>query len=281
MKSTVRLLWVTLLFFIGCQLLTAQNQIKIASFNFGIFGITKAENKEAMDALAYIIRQFDIVAVQDIRDKSETAIMKLLNAVNQSGDHYSLIQSQRLGRSDSKEQYAFFCKDSSVRVLQSPRIWNDTSDQLEREPFMAMFATNEGDFDFILVNIHVKPKEAEREILMIPQIMEDGIEAYDDPDILCLGDYNADGEYFDEEELLGIFPEDRYIMIIPNDADTNLAPKSCAYDRMIASTAMQEDFTGEWGVFHFEGSPDFQSLGIEATEVSDHYPVWASFYIDR
>ena len=49
---------------------------------------------------------------------------------------------------------------------------------------------------------------------------------------------------------------------------------------MITSSA-REDFTGFWGVLRFDQLDGFAELGLEADRVSDHYPVWAAFYVGR
>ena len=77
--------------------------IKIASFNIQIFGQSKASNQEEMDILVQIIRDFDIVAIQEIRDKAGTAIITLKNQVNADGSAYDVVVGPRVGRSISKE----------------------------------------------------------------------------------------------------------------------------------------------------------------------------------
>ena len=63
-----------------------------------------------MEVLASIIFQFDIVAIQEIRDKSGKAIKDLEVAVDDLGENYDFLIGPRchprLGRSNSKEQYA-------------------------------------------------------------------------------------------------------------------------------------------------------------------------------
>lgn len=81
-----------LLMLLGCPIGTPQDvqpvengdetpphsdSVKIASFNIQIFGQTKAGKPEVMDILAQIIRRYDIVAIQEIRDAAETAIITL------------------------------------------------------------------------------------------------------------------------------------------------------------------------------------------------------------
>lgn len=86
-----------LLLFIGCVGIDTEtktpppppppldSKIKIASFNIQVFGKTKAEKQEVMAVLANIVRNFDIVAVQEIRDASQTALPALRDAVNALG----------------------------------------------------------------------------------------------------------------------------------------------------------------------------------------------------
>jgi len=84
-----------------------EETIKIASFNIQVFGRSKASKPEVMEVLASIISQFDIVAIQEIRDKSGKAIKDLEVAVDDLGENYDFIIGPRLGRTSSKEQYAY------------------------------------------------------------------------------------------------------------------------------------------------------------------------------
>ena len=54
-----------------------RNTVKIASFNIQIFGQTKASKPEVMDILAKIIRRYDIVAIQEIRDAAQSTCNSL------------------------------------------------------------------------------------------------------------------------------------------------------------------------------------------------------------
>lgn len=83
------------------------NTVKLAAFNLQIFGSSKADKPEVMKVLSKTIRNFDIVAVQEIRDASQTALPALRNSINNmAGPKYDFIVSERLGRTTSKEQYA-------------------------------------------------------------------------------------------------------------------------------------------------------------------------------
>lgn len=255
-----------------------QNQINIASFNLRIFGQAKAEKEPVIKAIASILQQFDLVAVQEIRDKDENAILKLMDAVNILPEKYGFIVGPRLGRTSSKEQYAFIYKLNSLKYDYAPMTWNDEEhDIFEREPFAVNFYVVEGNLDFVIVNIHTKPEDADAEIRQLTRVMEFAAEYYGEEDVICLGDFNADGSYFKEEEYLSVFPEEKYIWIIPNEADTNVAKSDMTYDRIVATRSMDEDYLLNWGILRFDEIDLNESMNVKVLDISDHYPVWASF----
>ena len=134
-----RLLITIILLGATVQGLVAQNQITIASFNLRVFGVSKAEKPAVLSEIASIIRRFDLVAIQEIRDSSGTAAEKLLGVVNAEGGKYSMLVGPRLGRTTSKEQYAYFYRIASIEPVGLPATWQDVDDVFEREPFLAMF----------------------------------------------------------------------------------------------------------------------------------------------
>ncbi|HEV3025235.1 MAG TPA: hypothetical protein VGX76_22345, partial [Pirellulales bacterium] len=88
--------------------------IRIASFNLQVFGETKLEKQEVAQVLAKIIREFDVTAVQEIRAKSQDLLPRFLNLVNAEGAHFEFVIGPRLGRTSSKEQYAFIYDAASL-----------------------------------------------------------------------------------------------------------------------------------------------------------------------
>src|SRR5262245_28841300 len=81
------------------------NAIRVASFNIQVFGESKLAKPRVRALLVEIVRQFDIVAIQEIR--SQTDIMpRFVDELNATGRHYDYVVGPRLGRSNSKEQYA-------------------------------------------------------------------------------------------------------------------------------------------------------------------------------
>ncbi len=273
----------------------AEDEISIATFNIQVFGKSKSNNTKVMQILSNIIRLFDIVAIQEIRDKAGSAIIKLQDGVNLDGSKYNLIVSERLGRTSSKEQYAFLYDSNKIELLPNSYIYDDdvdedgvndiddseNDDQFEREPFIAHFKVKNGVLDFVLINNHIKPDDAEIEIALLPHVVANVSKYIDEPDILIVGDLNADGSYFDEENYLSVFLNYTYIWMIPNSVDTTVAKSDNTYDRIIGTLSISEDYTRKYGVYRFEDYYDFSKIEIESKKISDHYPVWIKLYVDR
>ncbi len=56
--------------------------IKIAAFNVQIFGKSKRSKPDVMDVLKKVVREFDVVLIQEIRDVSETTAPIFLETIN-------------------------------------------------------------------------------------------------------------------------------------------------------------------------------------------------------
>lgn len=254
------------------------NTVKLAAFNLQIFGTSKADKPEVMEVLSKTIRNFDIVAVQEIRDASQTALPALKNAVNDmAGPKYDFLMSERLGRTTSKEQYAYFYNTQTIQQIVDPYTYPDPNDLFQREPYVAEFKAMNGNFDFVLITIHTDPDTATQEINDLPAVVENAKGRYQgEGDFIILGDLNADCNYFNENSQS---PLRSYLWVINNSIDTTTKSTACTYDRIIVTSQAKDDFTGNSGVFRFD---EAYNLTYDMTiSVSDHYPVYAEFWNNR
>jgi endonuclease/exonuclease/phosphatase family metal-dependent hydrolase len=229
------------------------NTVKLAAFNIQIFGTSKADKPEVMKVLSKTIRNFDIVAVQEIRDASQTALPALKNSVNdQAGPKYDFVVSERLGRTTSKEQYAYFYNTQTMQQIESPYTYPDSKDLFQREPYVAEFKARDGNFDFVLITIHTDPDTATQEINDLPAVVENAKGRYQgEGDFIILGDLNADCDYFNENSQSLLRSSD-YLWIINNSIDTTTKSTACTYDRIILTSQAKTDFTGNSGLFRFD-----------------------------
>ncbi len=248
---------------------TQDLKLRIGSFNIQTFGTTKAEDIEIMEVLVATACNFDILAIQELRDSSDIVLNSYLEKINEACPQYQAIKSEPLGRTTYKENYAFIYNTEKVSLIESVQ-FSDNEDVFEREPFLARF--NAHGSDFFLLNVHIDPDEAESEIFALQAITLQFQEMLgQDAKIIVLGDLNADCSYFDEEKLEGL----GFYSIIQNEEDTTTGNTNCTYDRILITPALAGLFSGNAGVYRIDEEFDFDSNFMG--EISDHYPVWAEF----
>jgi deoxyribonuclease-1-like protein len=264
--------------------------IRIASFNMQIFGSTKLNRPRTLTILAQIASNFDIIALQEIGSNKSTASEESCNEIMQK-------YTSRINEIAGREIYSYICGDQYAIVYRIDRvkikdyILYDGIETFSYTPLIARFETVDPDtiFDFSVITIHTSPKLAGEEIPALKTAMKETGELYEEPDVICLGDFNADGDYYDEgdgETLSGFDPE-LFITGIPNSYDTTVAGSENTYDRIQMTESLSSDYTGHSGVLRFGEVYDVTeceggrtTTGTERA-VSDHYPVWCEFYIDR
>jgi deoxyribonuclease-1-like protein len=252
--------------------------IKIAAFNIQIFGQAKRSKADVMEVLTRVSREFDVVLVQEIRDISGETAPAYLAAINGlEGPPYAYVESPRLGRTSSKESYAYYWNTASVDYVEgSAHVYDDVGDVYEREPFIASFRAS--GFDFTLIGVHTKPEEARWEIGNLTIVAQGVLDADSgEKDIIVLGDLNADGDYFDEDGPSPLKLEP-YIWITGNTLDT-MTKTDWTYDRMVITGATIHEYVeGSCTAFYFDS--EYGLSGDIVADVSDHYPLYAVFRVD-
>ncbi|WP_292464540.1 endonuclease/exonuclease/phosphatase family protein [Methanolobus sp.] len=257
------------------QVETALETIRVGAFNVQVFGVTKASKPDVMTVLADIIRTYDVIAIQEIRDSSQTALPALVNLVNSDGSQYDYVVSERLGRTSSKEQYAYIYNTHTVSISNAHTYPEpDGTDPFHRQPYIASIEALQGNYDAVLMVIHTDPDEATEEINALGDVL-----AYaqsqnpDEGDFIIMGDLNADGSYFDED---GTSDLDAYYWVIDDSQDTTTKSTDYTYDRIILTDT--SDLHREYGVHRYDLV--YNLTQEQTVAVSDHYPVFAEFVID-
>nr|XP_054750519.1 deoxyribonuclease-1-like [Lytechinus pictus] len=248
----------------------------IAAFNIQVLGKTKMGKPEVVNYLTKIIVRYDIVLIQEIRDISETAIYELLDGVNnrQPGVNYKMELGPRVGRTSSKEQYAYIYREDKFRALQS-FTYNDILDDFEREPFVVLFENLDSGAKvsrFSIVGLHAKPDHAPQEIDYLLDVYNDVIKQFGE-NVILMGDFNADCSYVtgNEFENLKLNTMTSFSWLIDSSADTTVKSTNCAYDRIVLAGQKLIENGRDAGVFNYH-----EEYGITqdlAEDISDHYPV--------
>ncbi len=255
--------------------------IKIAAFNIQVFGRSKRQKEDVMDVLTNIVREFDLILIQEIRDSSEETIPVFLQKINDlEGMKYNYVRSERLGRSTSKEAYAYLYNTETIEfIYESDFVYNDVYDVFEREPYIASFVS--GNFDFTIIGIHIKPDDAYWEMGNLTNVVNFVLsENPNERDAIIMGDFNADGTYFDETDLTNPLKYSDFYWVITNDMDT-MTKTDYSYDRIVLlnATYNHEYVEDSASVFKFDIEYDIMNQTL-VWEVSDHYPIYVEFKTD-
>ena len=254
---------------------------RIATFNIKVFGKTKMGKPDVVTQLVDTVLQYDLVAIQEIKDIDETVPHNFLAELNNaSGNFWNMSLSVRSGTQaddqSSQEQYAYYYNHSVFREIGEGELYNDSAnDYFQREPYRAQFellnaSGNSSGFDFTLFTIHTKPASALAEIDALHEVIQSYQESDStETDVILLGDLNADCSYATAQELWeSPLRQPQYNWLVNDIADTTVSSTDCAYDRIITLDDLNGRLVGSWGI----------DTSITNTSVSDHYPVWFDLY---
>jgi endonuclease/exonuclease/phosphatase family metal-dependent hydrolase len=246
----------------------------VASFNIQVFGTSKLRKQNVMNVLAKVARRFDVLAIQEVRAKTDDVVPEFVRMINAEGAHYDFVIGPRLGRTNSKEQYAVIFDTQRIEANpRGPYTVPDPQDQFQRPPMVAQFRVRGPDprqaFTFSLVDIHTEPDEALAECNALATVYQNvQRDGSGEDDIILLGDLNSDEYHLGR---LGQLPSIHHVV---TGVTTNTR-RSQMYDNILFDSRSTVEWTGRWGVFDLMAE---YGLNLqEALEVSDHFPVWTQF----
>ncbi|XP_066294459.1 deoxyribonuclease-1-like [Branchiostoma lanceolatum] len=262
--------------------------LKIGSFNIQVFGVTKMSKPDVVNILLQTVERYDLFLVMEIKDASQTAIYDFLDQLNNRTENpYSLILSDRLGRTNDKEQYGFFYKESSGLSVSDAYLYDDGdessgNDTFAREPYVIRFNSSQTVVqDFVLIPCQTAPHEAVQEIDHLFDVYQDAFARWGVDDVMVLGDLNADCRYVTsgEWDQIRLWTDPRFTWLIGSDADTTVKTTTdCAYDRFVVAG---DDFVNginasSVSVFNYKDA--FNITQDLAYDVSDHWPIELDLY---
>lgn len=238
-----------------------------------------------MDVLQRIVRRADLVLVMEIRDSSaysDLSIVKLQNLANTyvAPYSYSLVLSDRLGQSTSKEQYAFLYRADIFEVVDA-FLYPDLDDIFQREPYVVLFKLKNESTTFFVIPCHTEPgNRTEIDALQTVYNYTVGRYGSTTPGFIT-GDLNVDCTYVSVAQManLALKKDLRLTWLIDDTVDTTTGTTDCAYDRFIVNTLILQ----MWNSSSFTGPFNFAlAYGLNSTftlDVSDHYPIEITFNV--
>lgn len=268
MKRTIKLR--TLLFCVWLFLLSGVGmaQIKVCSWNIQHFG--KSKSNADIRFIATILKDFDIVAIQEVvaGTGGAQAVARLAEELNRQGSKWDYVISEpTISTSNASERYAYLWKPSRVTKGREAWLEHHYKKLIDREPFFMDFAY-EGR-NFTLVNFHAIPKKKQPEteikyFRFFPEI-------YSDRNLIFLGDFNLPQSHtvFNPLKKMG------YQAALVNQKTT--MKMQCVGNDCLASeldniflNSFSTELIGSGVIPFYTGFHDM----IEAREISDHIPVW-------
>ncbi|WP_158209613.1 endonuclease/exonuclease/phosphatase family protein [Myroides phaeus] len=259
-----------LIAFIFTTLLSPQlfSQVKVMTWNLQNIG--KSKSDETITYIAKVIKQTDIIAIQEVvtNPSGAQAIAKLHDELNRkSGAKWEYAISKPTESSPYRsERYAYLWKTKTVKLKGKPFLEPTYKDDIEREPYFATFIYQGK--EFTISSLHALPKkhQPETEIKYLKFLPD----LYPDHNLIFLGDFNLP----ESHSVFNPLKKQGYISSFEKQK-TSLRQKcingdclASEYDNILIHPK-KVDLIKAKPIYFFE---DFEDI-TEARKVSDHIPI--------
>ena len=183
----LRFLFLIIFFFNSLNTFSQNNSINIISWNIRDFGKTK--NTEELEKIAHIIKDADIVAIQEVVSGygGAQAVAKLSDILNRKGAKWDYIVSDPTKSSKyMTERYAFIWKTKRIKIKNRGTLIKELELEIEREPLLVDFYIDGKRFS--VMNFHSIPHSKNPRI-EIEKLTDYIINKSNSP-LLLAGDFN-------------------------------------------------------------------------------------------
>jgi deoxyribonuclease-1-like protein len=268
-KSKIAVL--TALLCLTMTLLQGQNaSFTLVSWNIQDFGKTK--DHEEIKFIAKAVKDFDIVAIQEVvaGDGGAQAVARLADQLNRMGSKWDYRVSDPTKSPPYKtERYAFLWKTSKVKLVGRPWLENSLVGKVNRPPYLARFNINGK--EVIILNFHSRryDEKPEEEVVHFSGL----VTSYLPTPLIIAGDFNMpeSNAAFDALKKQGYAPvlKNQPTTLKKNCATSNGSYLSHAIDNIFYPKEKVRFLEG--GVVDFVGDCEWLE---ERRGVSDHLGVW-------
>ena len=247
---------------------TVKETVNLITWNLLNFG--KSKDDEEMAFIADLLRDYDVVALQEINTGPDgaQAVARLDAELDRRGAQWDYVVSDPTTGKGS-ERYAYLWKPSRVRLLGRAWLEATLADDLDREPYLARFETLRSRQQMLVASLHAVPraKRPADEVALLDELHR----LYGDDHLLILGDFNLSQKHraWDELKAAGYQP-----VIVDQKTSIRMRRKdgqhlANEYDNIFYEPAALR--AGPAGVVDF--TSEFRTLR-QAREISDHLPVF-------
>ena len=249
--------------------------IRIATFNPGPLDHNKLSRRHVLGHLVEVIRQFDVVALQDIRARNQGVLVRFVEEINSQGREYDFAVSPGVGRDPTERYDAFLFDRQTIQIDRRTVYMADvTIGRLPHESLVASFRARGPDpteaFTFTLINVHTDPDHTAATLDLLDDVFravqDDG--RHED-DVILLGNLGAN------DRKLGQLGQLANITWAISGTPTTM--RGALEDNILFDRRATVEFTGRSDVMDL--MRQFELSVREVLEISSHQPVWAQFSI--
>uniref|UniRef100_A0A2L2Y5A6 Deoxyribonuclease-1 n=1 Tax=Parasteatoda tepidariorum TaxID=114398 RepID=A0A2L2Y5A6_PARTP len=259
---------------------TVERPLRVGAFNIQNLGNSKMSNKTVMDIVNKVLLRYDLVLVQEIVTLDETMmedVLKNLNKLNKvKGSKYVMTISERLGRGNAKEQYAYIYRNDKFKLL-GAHSYPDREDDFMRPPYIAHFSTPtlRHISSMIAIGIHTQPKNAANETSSLAQVYDYAAKKFKEKNAILMGDMNAGcaNVRISDWNLIDIWRREEFTWLITHDIDTTQSLNCCPYDRIITAGDDMLDAVVDFSAQAYKFRDELGISSELGLAVSDHWPV--------
>ncbi|XP_063419531.1 deoxyribonuclease-1-like [Mytilus trossulus] len=252
--------------------------ILAGAFNLNQFNQDKMNDPEVANFITHVITRYDLILIQEVTDLTGNALNALWSMVNRT-DSYGMIVSAPVGRTSSKEQYAYFYRLLTLQLVNEHLFDDSLHDWFESDPYTALFEVRlaSSHTKFAAIGFHANPLDAVNEMGHLHDVYYQTMNTWGEVNALTMGNFYADCEYANAMELMSkpiYYDRVDYHWYIESEVDTTTnSTTDCAFDRIIGSgiTLQMAVIPGTSNVFQF--SNNHQLPYEKLMNVTDNYPV--------
>jgi len=276
----------------------------IGSWNIRNFGAVSESWRDKPDSpkrnlrsliyIAEIIKRFDVIAIQEV--KADTSGVRLL-LDDFLGPNWGLIVSDvSAGSKGNNERLAYLYDRRRVtpsglagEIVLPSEANGDPSQQFDRTPYIVGFQTAAERFALLTAHIRYgdRPEDRLGEIKSLSRYIADGIRdrataGGEETNLIVLGDFNIDDR--GDNPLFQAFVSTG--LMVPQqllNLKTTYSTKPKYYDQIAWFMGNLDLLTNDRaGVINYAGAI-YRDFGLRqmSFRVSDHFPVWVEFILDR
>ena len=252
-------------------------------------------NLRSLASIAEVVRRLDVVAVQEV--KRDTAGIRLLVDEFLGPDWGLILSDVTAGPEGNVERLAFICDKRRVQpsglageIVLPPTEAGDPVQQFARTPYMVGFRS--GEERFTLLTAHIKygevPEDRIEELRALAEYI--AVEIRDrvrvgngeESNLIVLGDFNIDKR--GDNPLFQAFVSTG--LVVPPQLmglKTTYGTEPKYYDHIAWFMGdLSLNYNRQAGVVDFAGAVYKEmTLRQMSYRVSDHFPLWVEFVVDR